>query len=151
MDDPIDQTFFSDYPKAFTPDHTVSEMAALVFDLVVAIFDDEFGDVMFCGNNDGVAFFEWRSAWWRRPPTLRIPSGSIIGLRFISGDDFEGFFPLFMHWISFSNDSFCTLLILKSCLKRFGEISKTFFKSREKKLRLTPLLFGRFWALFPLF
>jgi hypothetical protein len=60
VDDPIDQTFFSDYPKAFTPDHTVSEMAALVFDLVVAIFDDEFGDVMFCGNNDGVAFFEWR-------------------------------------------------------------------------------------------
>jgi hypothetical protein len=40
---------------------------------------------------------------------------------------------------------------LKTFLKWFALIFEVFFKSLEKKLRLTPLVFGRFWPLFQLF
>jgi hypothetical protein len=36
----------------------------------------------------------------------------------------------------------------KKQFKKFGLISETFFKSHEKKLKLTPSVFGRFWAVF---
>ena len=94
MDNAINQMFFSDNSEPFSSDHPMSEVPALMFYLLVKTLDDKLGDVMLRRKDNGVTFFVWR------PPTLSMPSGSVIGLRFPNCDDFGRFFSFFKHWIS---------------------------------------------------